>query len=1555
MAKNINDSFFIGNFKIDERGVHRHSPDTIVFLNGVLDIPSCHDCKTSVPIQDYITSVSVDLGTASSSCSAQISLSLPRDIGNPLFRDNNPIIGLGMEVNIFMRGYFPIKGMFSKTTLLSDYSDIESFPYYPVFHGLITDMSTDYSGGLYSINLTCESMLSTWNHQKMSTSGAWLAQGGTNSKLGNKPSLIGGNFNNKNPYSIIYELFHSTFGAADGAGFALEQKTNIGQKSSFGGYMFEHAARYWSRRFSEGVTNLRMFGASGQMYNGLQQAFLTYDTKQQRAILSRLSKDETTTNPIGSALRKLLGRTQSSDDLYAVGDKVVDITQMVPFVQDLATFGNVDLFESTYNTKMDIVNNICTLTGYEFFQDVDGDMVFKPPFYNMDVKGNRFYTIEDADIISLNTAERQPEATYCSIRGGHFENLTIADLTGEWGVRGDYYDWRLISKYGFRQTQYDTSFINDARTMYYYAINKLDWQNRAMHSATVTIPLRPEIRVGYPVYIRHLDSFYYVESFSHSFAYGSDCTTSLQLVAKRSKFLPPTNVQGDNVHLANMYGNSMPLRDEKGEIQGLPDTVMAFQSDDSSRMYLRQLFLGTANTSVAVQFTAASSAITGAITSEDLRSTSASVDTSSLKDDTGATMGSESQENATKLKSKLLNQGFSQTEAAAILAIVYKESGFKPRIEDPTYTVAQAKTLWGYKGGPLVDKSDAEIADMIKVQCDTKYNPATDAEAVKSLFGYVYAHPALKTGSTGYLDAWNHRGAGLNGITGGSYSAYAGGKTADQLKGDVNASVDAAVNLFKDRKNAWVREHQYPPNPPTVENLIDSFYFMNRGTKVGVDPTVIAAFTDVERTGYNRAKSWGVQNIRATAAPTKASGSASTGKEPGLSDEDLKKSEIMIPLVKYLISRGRVQRTAGSDTFEIQFTTRIPGDIKDTLITINMLDLKSEPIARLYALQTLAKEDLFYQSNPETSALLNELEMLQEMKSTFAPGNKGTIVHGEYRYFSSSAEQPDDQGIAPWSDSNITTAGILKKQETGNKPYFKLESDGKPERGLKLIGNSQVGSTATATTGTATATASTSAATSSKADTKKAAKSAKAEPKFQEAIYPTSFIKTIAFTNAFSRTYEYKPKTIAAVDPKKSFSLDDSLNFMFKVFKDSLPIGAADIKNYSSIYNRSGSRGIPVFDINNIKKSYFETPGLIAPSNLEDLITKSFPKKSKKNYSLEEVKKTMSVILKPLLKDAIVNKLSGKLAGFSEEPLNNLLKIILTELPRFTQTDGVITGFSVKNETYVPQSVTIEIKSEDKPLKYYTPIFPVSDSKGYRVFGSLSYGRGVSLTNYPLLKSLEEKDITTLFEASNKSTAQTTITTKGFREILHDIETAGKEDTKIQEKLQNYAQNLHHQLFPTLLPGDVSDIQAKVANLIENYDPQKGIPSVNSAITLLSLKPKISGGLTCSCNLPSDFSSPVYSDFVEIDKKGAVTLVRNTVKDSYQKTIDETARVQQSNYSLNTGTGNPSQPASAFSVDLFNLGNTIVTTTRDTLRTAGKTVSAMSDDMDKALSELEVL
>jgi len=616
-----------GNWVPNRKGVIRYTPDAVLFLNGDVSVTSSKAESTKqkkIDIQRYITQISVDSGVEAGSCSGSFTMSIPNDIGSSLFSDGHSVFQPGLEVHIYMRGYFPVEGMANtldatevkalRDALGDNATDLALRPYYHCFHGVTTTANIDYSGGFYSINMSCTGMLHFWQYHDISTNASLFGTRPTGSKL--KMSLVGHNFTNMTPFSIIYSLYKDTAGAAGGVAFALSASSNQAKKFfGTGNSLFEMTQKYWEQRFRSKVYNLRMFGVNGEQLNSVQTAMIGRMTTKQLNTAAEINlrhTGNTQTEPsdlfrgnediwkMATDVKDARRYTQGSfpaDRLQYMpraGEKsgvAVSAAQLKAFVHDISQWGNVNLWEASYTSKLDIASAAATAVGYEFYQDVDGDLVFKPPLYNLDTRNLEAYRIAPQDLISITRAAAEPTATYMTVKSSAFSNMTGVGLDGEWGIRGQYIDYPLVAKFGWRPGDLDAQFYSSARGAFWAAVARIDILNEAMNSANITIPLRPELRPGFPVYVEHLDCFYYIKSMSHSFSYGGQCTTSLQCVARREKFMAPgdsnQSASGDanginGVRLDRVDLPNFPLvMEDKGsgegavKFAGFPNVVMA--------------------------------------------------------------------------------------------------------------------------------------------------------------------------------------------------------------------------------------------------------------------------------------------------------------------------------------------------------------------------------------------------------------------------------------------------------------------------------------------------------------------------------------------------------------------------------------------------------------------------------------------------------------------------------------------------------------------------------------------------------------------------------------------------------------------------------------------------------------------------------------------------------------------------------------------------------------------------------------------------------------------
>lgn len=621
----IEDRPYVGSWRLNNQKVVRHTPDCMVFINGDTTIPGCPTCSGRIDFQKFITQVSVD-PTTEPPATASLTLRIPRQQSHTMIRDGQFVIKPGLEIHIYMRGYFPVKGMTQDVTPSMtgglDITEAVMHPYYHVFHGVVTETSHEYSGGEHTASISAADLLHFWQYQRIATSGSYLGKRPDNSRV--RMTLVGHNLTGMTPYAIIYTMFKAMLGAAGGVEFAMGNETNTSARSEAGGEsLWTYAQLYWEKRFSQQMMSLRMYGVDGSLYNAYQQAFLTKLSSDQTNKLAAVSYADRTvqdkemdplyrrSRAVGLDPHTLYTSAEAEGDAQK-GGVGINVNQMQAFVSDIGQWGQVNLFETAYATKMEIAQTVCEITGFEFYQDVDGDLVFKPPFWNLDTHTSRTYVIKPEDVVSFTVTEREPECTVVKLTGSWFKNIAGTGVEGEWGTRAEFIDFRLVAQFGWRQQAIETSYITDPRAMFYAAIARFDAYNIAVNGATCQIPIRPELRPGYPVYVEHLDCYYYLTSFNHSFSFGGQCLTTLNLVGKRAKFYAPGWVPGDrkptveDIDLSNAHLPRLPLEVEGNDgvprYQGMPNVVMALDPElVNPLVFLRDVSVENVKTTADIQ------------------------------------------------------------------------------------------------------------------------------------------------------------------------------------------------------------------------------------------------------------------------------------------------------------------------------------------------------------------------------------------------------------------------------------------------------------------------------------------------------------------------------------------------------------------------------------------------------------------------------------------------------------------------------------------------------------------------------------------------------------------------------------------------------------------------------------------------------------------------------------------------------------------------------------------------------------------------------------------
>jgi hypothetical protein len=501
---------FQGTYQPNARPVVITAPDALVLINNNTQVVGCPTCLRTFDINRYVTSITVDLSVDSVPGSASINLSVPRHTIDDFYFDGTPVISPMMEVNIYAKGFYLVEGLPQ---------------YYPIFWGLVTEVNDSYSGGEHTVAIHCADILKWWELCRMDTNPAYTSP--VPSKFG--ITLNGNVFSGMNPFDIIWTCAQQAWGdivIGGGSLVTLTQDSNE-QKPVFMAALSDIMA-YWSQRFQNISKNLLLYGSTGVAVRG--------DVLQEELKNPKIRGNPTTL--ASRTVRVASGGSESAQLLYDPTDP--NVTAFRTNNSNLS----VNFWQNEFQTKLELANTAKEAIGYEFYMDVTGDIVFKPPFYNLDILSNKPVSwIQDIDIIEWDLAESESEVvTQLTLSGNYSGNVDWgwpAEMTPFTNVT----DYHLLRKYGWRPQQVNSEFMGqDLVAMFYYGLDLLDRMNAKRHRGSVTIPFRPELRLGFPIYLAPKDQIWYVTGVSHNLAFGSRATTTLTLAAKREKFKAPQGI-----------------------------------------------------------------------------------------------------------------------------------------------------------------------------------------------------------------------------------------------------------------------------------------------------------------------------------------------------------------------------------------------------------------------------------------------------------------------------------------------------------------------------------------------------------------------------------------------------------------------------------------------------------------------------------------------------------------------------------------------------------------------------------------------------------------------------------------------------------------------------------------------------------------------------------------------------------------------------------------------------------------------------------------------------
>lgn len=500
------------------RGVIKLAPDVLVYIGGALDMQiiapvtnkegklSFNDGITSVSVQNTIdppggSRATIEINTPIYGENSKYWVEYPGGVKGTVVRA--PVFVPMMEVKIFFKGRFLVE---------------EKTRYYPAFWGFIMDVEENFSGGIYKITLNCCDILHWWAYSTINVHpvpASNIMAGG-----GQKLTVFSTIFGRQNPFEIITTLTKN-MGMHEFVTVAWPgQMTPL--QSIYPADLFKKITAgimsYWQQRFANIASLLKLYGLSGNRVDskGIEiyepSTIATSNIKKSDAQEGVESKDQ---------------------DRYQTNLDVIRKFETFADYGDMGKFDNAE-----FMTKLDIATTIKNRVNYEFYQDVDGNFIFKPPFYNLNVKGILPYTLLPNEIINYSLSSNSDGiVTVLTVTTPFYKNLRQTSF----GLgKGFHMDIELSKRYGTRHKEIVMEYIANPQMARSLALGEMAVINAQTITGTVSIPGRPEMRLGYPVYIEHKDSFHYVKSIGHTFDYGGSFTTTLGLEIERKKIYVPS-------------------------------------------------------------------------------------------------------------------------------------------------------------------------------------------------------------------------------------------------------------------------------------------------------------------------------------------------------------------------------------------------------------------------------------------------------------------------------------------------------------------------------------------------------------------------------------------------------------------------------------------------------------------------------------------------------------------------------------------------------------------------------------------------------------------------------------------------------------------------------------------------------------------------------------------------------------------------------------------------------------------------------------------------------
>jgi hypothetical protein len=503
------------------------APDALLFINGSNLMQDSEG--NTFDIRQDITEIETNLSTEQSPGTAGFTISYPSTSGGREGQSKYKNLLIMSEVMIYFRGRFLKQTQSTQQVaiLYAEKTQIQ-YPYYQAFWGVITSITENYSDGVNTISVSCADILRWWQITNITIN----------------PSLLS-SIDSFKKYLVKYLNVSST--DADNFILGLKSKDTSGRGVSIFSNIFSKKTMPEILQACSNISILQMTPLQDYLVQGANSVQIGQTTRD-KITLGQMQYWQLRLQQIGRNLRIYALTQDTNPGSPTNGHMTIDMLKLISYDTEEATkalqaIGGVNtiyqmfpaappIAKSDRKSQLEIANEMKQAINFEFFMDVNGDIIFKPPFYNLDVRKNINSVINDIDIINWSFLESESEVCTRVDVSGALADVAEGGLAAPVGIA---YNPLLTLQFGEREQQRTMHWLRSPKQCEFWGKIEIARLNALIRQGSITIAGRPELRLGYPVYVPSRDAFYYVKGIEHRFTFGGTFSTVLTVVAERRK------------------------------------------------------------------------------------------------------------------------------------------------------------------------------------------------------------------------------------------------------------------------------------------------------------------------------------------------------------------------------------------------------------------------------------------------------------------------------------------------------------------------------------------------------------------------------------------------------------------------------------------------------------------------------------------------------------------------------------------------------------------------------------------------------------------------------------------------------------------------------------------------------------------------------------------------------------------------------------------------------------------------------------------------------------